>query len=35
MILFSIALLVTALASGAFASRRILRVNPIIVLRHE
>jgi len=35
LILFSLALLITALASGAFASRRILRVDPITVLRHE
>jgi ABC-type antimicrobial peptide transport system permease subunit len=35
LILFSIALLVTALATGAFASRCILRVDPMTVLRNE
>ena len=35
LILFSLALLVTAIADGAFASRDILRVDPNTVLRHE
>jgi len=34
-ILFSLALIVTAIATSAFASRAILRVDPMTVLRHE
>jgi ABC-type antimicrobial peptide transport system permease subunit len=35
LILLSLALLVTAIATGAFASRGILRVDPVTILRHE
>jgi hypothetical protein len=35
MALLSLALIVTAIAAGAFASRGILRIDPVTILRHE